>query len=129
MNSEKSGRLEEEKSGSTKVISRSSSFTELNPKELLGKIKNVFVSHHVSWREFWVQVDTAKLDELDNLLNSKENVKLHGEQINNINPGDKCLVKLDGYWCRAQVIKEVDSAISVLCVDTGITSTVQLQDI
>ena len=56
MNSEKVGRLEEEKSGSTKVISRSSSFTELNPKELLGKVKNVFVSHHVSWREFWVQV-------------------------------------------------------------------------
>ena len=107
---------------------KTTTYPELNPKDILGTTKNVAVSHYVSWKEFWVQYDAY--DELNQKLNDNKDVFKSIISNDEINPGEKCVIQEDANFYRCQInhVKDNDM-VSVFCVDFGFTRAVNASNL
>ena len=70
--SERNSQEKEKNSNRSSNKIQANLYPEFNPKELLGTTKSVLVSNHNGWKEFWIQPDQSKLDDLENMLQNEE---------------------------------------------------------
>ena len=89
--------------------------------EYVGRSVAGRVSHVISWKHFWLQVQPGLAEEMKERLNTGSISPLHGRLVKSIEVGECCLVQHQEEWFRATITHKSDGGASVeaLLVDWG----------
>ena len=106
-------------------------FPGIASSEYVGRSVSGTVSHFVSWKHFWLQVQPDVAEDLKEKLNTGDISALHGRMVKSIEVGECCLVLHDEVWYRAAITHKWDGGamVEALLVDWGLAVRLPLSQV